>query len=251
MAPGAWSSGSFNGGAMPRATPRWRRSTKQSSVEHSTPDETLQLQTKPANALITFDTEKTLKKQFIIAADGDSGNPAYATADVRKYFCGALLTSTVTDYAAETATHKTIEVSRRLIQLESQRNVDLIVGADTVVELHGMIVEKPRNVKDACLSFCNSHKNGVSTGQQHKVYTGVVILLPHATGSLDLLPYLCRALVSIQEFGNLDEATITAYIATGEPMDKAGCYGIQDVGASLVKSVNGCFYNVVGFPIHR
>ncbi|XP_024535519.1 uncharacterized protein LOC9636712 [Selaginella moellendorffii] len=127
-----------------------------------------------------------------------------------------------------------------------------------------MIVEKPRNVKDACLSFCNSHKNGVSTGQQHKVYTGVVILLPHATGSLDLLPYLCRALVSIQEFGNLDEATITAYIATGEPMDKAGCYGIQvpyhlrnsfnalqDVGASLVKSVNGCFYNVVGFPIHR
>ncbi|EFJ35565.1 hypothetical protein SELMODRAFT_405048 [Selaginella moellendorffii] len=143
MAPGAWSSASFNGGAMPRATPRRRRSTKQSSVEHSTPDETLQLQTKPANALITFDT----------------------------------------DYAAETATHKTIEVSRRLIQLESQRNVDLIVGADNVVELHA---------------------NNTKFTQE--------------------LRFSCRM---PQEFGNLDEATITAYIATGEPMDKAGCYGIQ------------------------
>ncbi|EFJ24078.1 hypothetical protein SELMODRAFT_414840 [Selaginella moellendorffii] len=103
-----------------------------------------------AQRLTLGENPEETKKKFIIAADGDSGNPAYATADVRKYFCSALLTSTVTDYAAETATHKAIEVSRRLIQLESQRNVDLIGGADTVVGLHGMTVEKPRNEKDAC-----------------------------------------------------------------------------------------------------
>ncbi|XP_002963282.2 N-acetylserotonin O-methyltransferase-like protein [Selaginella moellendorffii] len=151
------------------------------------------------------------------------------------------------DYAAETATHKAIEVSRRLIQLESQRNVDLIVGADTVVELDGMILEKPRDEKDAFRML------SLLSGRQHKVYTGVVILLPHATdptlGQAPLLRSFYEE--TAVEFGNLDEATITAYIATGEPMDKAGSYGIQDAGASLVKSVNGCFYNVVGFPIHR
>ncbi|KAJ7550271.1 hypothetical protein O6H91_07G091500 [Diphasiastrum complanatum] len=151
------------------------------------------------------------------------------------------------DYAAETATHKAIEVSRRAIQAEDGSRADLIIGADTVVELDGKILEKPSDEEEAFRMLSTLR------GRQHKVFTGVSLVFPFAAepkiGQLPLVHSFWEE--TKVEFASFDDAVIRAYVATGEPMDKAGAYGIQGIGGTLVKSITGCFFNVMGFPIHR
>ena len=78
----------------------------------------------------------------------------------------------------------------------------------------------------------------------HQVCTGVCIL----QGNMTMKTFSETTDVT---FGSIDDETIRAYIETGEPMNKAGAYGIQALGATLVKKINGDYFNVVGFPIHH
>ncbi|MDO5111291.1 MAG: Maf family protein [Clostridia bacterium] len=110
-----------------------------------------------------------------------------------------------------------------------------VVGADTVVYLDGHIIGKPADEADA------SRILHMLSGRTHTVYTGVAIL----TDEKQLVFHETTDVT----FATLSEAEIADYIASGEPMDKAGAYGVQGIGAVLVEKVEGCYFNIIGLPI--
>lgn len=114
---------------------------------------------------------------------------------------------------------------------------DLVIAADTVVALDGAVLGKPRDEADAFAML------SALSGREHQVYTGVTVLWDG------------RALTEHEEtavrFRELAPGEIRGYIATGEPMDKAGAYGIQGRGALLVSGIRGDYCNVVGLPVFR
>jgi septum formation protein len=114
-----------------------------------------------------------------------------------------------------------------------------IVGADTIVVLDGKILGKPRSESEAKRMLTSL------AGRVHEVYTGVSLI--DAAGRGETQGYE-RTEVKIRE---MEAWEIDAYVSTGEPMDKAGSYGIQGYGAAIVEEVIGCYFNVVGLPILR
>lgn len=116
-----------------------------------------------------------------------------------------------------------------------------VVAADTVVAADGSILGKPADEKAAFDML------EMLSGKTHSVYTGVTILYAKK-GKVLMDSILSKTDVT---FRTLTDEEINAYIATGEPMDKAGAYGIQEKGALLVESITGDFYTVVGLPIAK
>jgi septum formation protein len=112
-----------------------------------------------------------------------------------------------------------------------------ILAADTTVVLDGTILGKPKNEADAAKML------RLLSGRRHRVLTAVVLA---QAGGDEFFELLCETSVW---FRPLDAATIHEYLATGEPMDKAGAYGIQGRGAMLVSSIEGSYTNVVGLPL--
>lgn len=116
----------------------------------------------------------------------------------------------------------------------------IIVGADTIVVIDNNILGKPLNADDAIRML------SMLSGKTHKVYTGIA-----------LVDYPTKEFVTAVEmtsvtFRQLDTYEIEEYVKSGSPMDKAGAYGIQDdYGAVFIERIDGCFYNVVGFPLSR
>ncbi len=114
-----------------------------------------------------------------------------------------------------------------------------VLGADTVVALNGEILGKPKDEKDAFRML------KALSGNTHEVYTGVCIVYTK-NGEREIKNFSVCTKV---KFYPLSDKQITAYIASGSPMDKAGAYGIQDGG--LVEKIEGSFSNVVGLPIEE
>ena len=114
---------------------------------------------------------------------------------------------------------------------------DLIIAADTVVALDGRVLGKPRDQEEAFAML------SALSGREHRVYTGVTVL----RGGQAATEHEETAVA----FRALSPEEIRDYIATGEPMDKAGAYGIQGVGALLVQGIRGDYCNVVGLPLFR
>jgi len=85
------------------------------------------------------------------------------------------------------------------------------------------------------------------SGESHVVYTGVTFFT-RASGSVPAASFYESTVV---RFAAIPDAVIWAYIRTGEPMDKAGAYGIQGIGGAFVERIEGCYFNVMGFPMHR
>ncbi|MCI8916611.1 MAG: septum formation inhibitor Maf [Oscillospiraceae bacterium] len=114
---------------------------------------------------------------------------------------------------------------------------DLVIAADTVVALDGKVLGKPRDREDAFAML------SALSGREHRVYTGLTVLRGEeaATGHEE----------TAVAFRALKPGEIQGYIATGEPMDKAGAYGIQGLGALLVSGIRGDYCNVVGLPVFR
>ena len=110
-----------------------------------------------------------------------------------------------------------------------------VVAADTLVELGGAVLGKPKDSREAALMLEQL------SGRSHKVMTGIAV------------GFKGRLVAKVVEtevfFRTLDRAEIEAYVATGEPLDKAGAYGIQGKGAVLVAKINGSYSNVVGLPL--
>lgn len=114
---------------------------------------------------------------------------------------------------------------------------DLIIAADTVVALDGRVLGKPQDQGEAFAML------SALSGREHRVYTGVTVL----RGGQAATEHEETAVA----FRALSPEEIRDYIATGEPMDKAGAYGIQGVGALLVQGIRGDYCNVVGLPLFR
>lgn len=115
----------------------------------------------------------------------------------------------------------------------------LLLGADTIVVLDGQILGKPKDTAEAEVMLRRL------AGRLHHVYTGLTLI---DVGSGREAGGYERTQVKIRR---MTTAEIKAYIDTGEPMDKAGSYGIQGYGAAIVESVSGCYFNVVGLPLVR
>ena len=114
---------------------------------------------------------------------------------------------------------------------------DCVVGADTIVVLDGKILGKPKDEAHATEMLSSL------SGTKHTVYTGVCMI----SGGTET----CFAESTKVEFYPLELGEIEAYVASGEPMDKAGAYGIQGLGCVLVKKIEGDYFNIMGFPIAK
>lgn len=113
----------------------------------------------------------------------------------------------------------------------------IIIAADTIVVADGKILGKPHDESDAKYTLL------MLSGKTHSVYTGYCILRMSDAYTV------CNRVKTDVTFRDLSEEKIDAYIRTGEPMDKAGAYGIQGKGSFLVSKIDGDYFNVVGFPV--
>ncbi len=113
----------------------------------------------------------------------------------------------------------------------------LVLGADTVVVAEQEILGKPADAPDAARMLRSL------AGITHRVITGVCLV--RAPSQVEAL----RHETTLVTFRRLDEREIAEYIASGEPMDKAGAYGIQGLASKFVTRVEGCYFNVVGLPV--
>lgn len=121
----------------------------------------------------------------------------------------------------------------------ARHDVGTVLSADTIVLLDGRLLGKPRDPDDAARMLREIR------GRWHDVLTGLAVVRC-SDGALASGHERTRVLVR-----NLTDGEVDAYVACGEPLDKAGSYGVQECGAAVVERVDGCFYNVVGLPVVR
>lgn len=140
-------------------------------------------------------------------------------------------------YVEELALLKASNAAESLIALNHKNH--LIIAADTIVSCDGDILGKPKD-KDEAYDMLKR-----LSGRKHEVYTGICIM--RLSDGFSVADFECTEVY----FKNLDSAKINRYIATKEPMDKAGAYGIQGLGALLTEKINGDYFNVVGLPISK
>lgn len=109
-----------------------------------------------------------------------------------------------------------------------------VIGADTVVYLDGEIIGKPKSKQDAIQTL---HR---MQGRSHVVYTGLAVLKENYAD--------IRFVTTRVKFRPMSDKEIRWYVSTGEPMDKAGSYGVQGLGCVFVESIEGNYFNVIGLP---
>lgn len=115
------------------------------------------------------------------------------------------------------------------------RPQETLLAADTVVEIAGRVLEKPRDAQDAAEML------RALSGRWHEVHTGVAV---RRDAGLTMDSATTRV-----RFLEMAEDEIAAYVATGEPMDKAGAYAIQGIASRYIDRIDGCYFNVVGLPV--
>ena len=130
-----------------------------------------------------------------------------------------------------------IELSRRKAEaVAKERPEDLVLGVDTVVVLDGRILGKPKDADDARSML------HLLSGRSHEVCSGFTLISRDKTYS--------ECVSTTVRFAVLTQREIEEYVASGEPLDKAGAYGIQGLGGLFVTGIVGDYYNVVGFPLN-
>ena len=132
---------------------------------------------------------------------------------------------------------RTLAVRKAMAVRSKVSDDTVVIGGDTLVELDGEVLSKPEDEGDA---FNMLRK---LSGKRHRVYTGVALCRGDR-----VIDFVDEAYVFFRE---LSDKEIWDYIATGEPMDKAGAYGVQERGATLVSRIEGDFYTVMGLPVSR
>ena len=126
-------------------------------------------------------------------------------------------------------------LSREKAMAVAREEDDVVIAADTIVVCDGARLGKPKDEADAFRMLA------MLSGRDHQVMTGMTVLKGNEAETVTVVTDI--------HFRNLSEGEIRAYIATGEPMDKAGAYGIQGGAALFVSHLNGDYFNVVGLPV--
>jgi len=128
---------------------------------------------------------------------------------------------------------------RKALSVANSTENEVILSADTIVEIDGRLLGKPVSPMDA-LKMLQQLR-----GKWHQVHTAVCVYHP------DQNILKTHVETTRVKMGNLSDALLNWYVETGEPMDKAGAYAIQGYGALLIEKVEGCFFNVVGLPLYQ
>lgn len=115
----------------------------------------------------------------------------------------------------------------------------IVIGVDTIVVFNGKNLGKPKT-KEEAFNMLKSY-----SGKKQFVYSGVC-LIDCSTGKI-----IKDCEITEVYFDRLNDEEIKRYVETGEPMDKAGGYGMQDLASIFIKKINGCYFNVMGFPIYN
>ncbi len=144
-----------------------------------------------------------------------------------------LFKGSIDGYVKEIALGKAMDVKKKLC------TDAIIISADTIVTLDNKILGKPKDEEDA-FNMLKSLQ-----GRKHLVYSGVVVM----DTARDVI--IQESLSTEVTFSQISDNEILEYIKTGEPLDKAGAYGIQGIGGIFVKEIKGCYYNVVGLPLNK
>lgn len=143
------------------------------------------------------------------------------------------------DHAPDMSPEETVKA----ISLTKARDIaegrwnDVIIAADTLVCLDGVLLGKPADKEDARRML------RLLSGARHTVYTGVSVI----SGGKELSEYEASDVF----FRDMTDDEIESYIGSGEPMDKAGAYGIQGLGSVFVRKIEGDYFNIMGLPVHR
>lgn len=141
-----------------------------------------------------------------------------------------------TALADERAEDTCERLAREKAAAAAPQREEIVIAADTMVLVDGHVLGKPTNEEDAVRMLLHM------SGRSHAVVTGLAVMSEDRTESATDRTEVW--------FRSLAEAEIRKYVASGEPLDKAGAYGIQGFGAALVRRVEGDFYNVMGLPVH-
>jgi len=175
-----------------------------------------------------------------------------APSNFKEDYDKSLYVDRAKEYVREYAVEKARDVEKAILSGDKMHLVGkaeyiVLVTADTVVTLDGRILEKP-----------NSHEEAVSmllgySERSPEVITGACLIVLKRSDQGEVIH---RGETVFDEkttvcFSKLDEHFVKAYVATDEPMDKAGGYGIQGLGSQLISSINGCYFNVVGLPVFQ
>ncbi|RCW42619.1 Maf family protein [Paenibacillus prosopidis] len=129
------------------------------------------------------------------------------------------------------------QAAARMLEQKQDKEASLIIGADTIVVLDGDVLGKPSHDEEAKAMLRRLQ------GRSHEVYTGVACVLS-SNGEAAVAHRMTKV-----QMKPLSEQQIARYVATGEPHDKAGSYGIQGLGSTMVDRIDGCYFNVVGLPL--
>lgn len=149
-------------------------------------------------------------------------------------------------YEPSLSPDKVVEVlsekkAKAVVEGLSLNKPTVVIAADTIVAEDNNILGKPKDELDAQRMLLSL------SGKAHQVYTGVTMVFING----DSTEYVTFSDCARVYFRSLDVGEIKSYIATGEPLDKAGAYGIQEKGAILVEKIEGDYYTIVGLPLVR
>ena len=137
---------------------------------------------------------------------------------------------------SEVVLHLSAQKAREVAaKVRTAGDASVVIGADTIVALNGEIFGKPKDAPDAARML------RALSGREHEVFTGLTLI----SGETELQEVERTAV----RFRALTDAEIDAYVASGEPMDKAGGYGAQGTAALFVEGITGDFFNVMGLPL--
>ncbi len=150
------------------------------------------------------------------------------------------LAGSLVDLHADPAAYARTLAEAKAREVSGRWSGRLVLGADTVVVLDGDILEKPRDEAEAVRLLTRL------AGRCHTVVSAIA-LVGGAAGNAGV----CAHEETEVDFLPVDTTSIERYVATGEPMDKAGAYGIQGYGALMVQGVRGCYFNVMGLPLAK